>query len=47
MKNTNHKDAATLSMIEVMMEFVRAAIFEREPIIPEKIYIDWDCLMGL
>lgn len=31
--------------VEIMLEFVRSAIFEREPLIPSQTEIDWDLLM--
>ena len=36
-----------MSLVEVMLEFVRAAVFERDPIIPQNTEMDWDKLMDL
>lgn len=35
------------SLVSIMLEFVRAAVLERVPIIPQDIKIDWDRLMDL
>lgn len=35
------------SLVGIMLEFVRAAVLEREPIIPQDTMIDWDRLMDL
>ena len=35
------------SLVSVMLEFVRAAVLEREPSVPQDIEIDWDVLMDM
>lgn len=40
--NSNHN-----ILIEIMLELVRAGVFNKEPIIPQKETIDWDKLMDM
>lgn len=43
----SNNNESQMSLFEVMLEFVRAAVLEREPAIPQNITIDWDKLMDL
>lgn len=40
-------DVGQDSLVNIMLEFVRSAVLERNPIIPQHIVIDWDRLMDL
>ena len=40
-------DSNELALTEMMLEFVRAAVLEREPKIPFNVAIDWDKLMDV
>jgi hypothetical protein len=35
------------TLVEIMLEFVRSAVFEREPVIPNNEIIDWDKMMDM
>ena len=41
------KDVKDLPLTEIMLEFVRAAILERDPVIPVGVEVDWDGLMDI
>ena len=41
----DNKDVKDLPLTDIMIEFVRAAILERDPGIPNDSNIDWDKLM--
>lgn len=43
----DNKDAKGSPLTEIMLEFVRAAVLERDPIIPSEVVIDWDKLMDM
>lgn len=40
-------DSCKDSIVEIMLEFVRAAVLERDPIIPQNRKIDWDKMMDI
>ena len=46
-ENNSVRSLPQLSLTEIMLEFVRAAVLERAPDIPEDIVIDWDKLMDV
>ena len=43
----SNNNESQMSLFEVMLEFVRAAVFERKPVIPQNMTIDWDNLMDV
>lgn len=47
MNNNRIIEVGRSSLTEIMLEFVRAAVLEREPQIPSNVAIDWDRLMDM
>lgn len=44
---SNHIEKVSIPLTETMLEFVRAAVFEREPVVPHNEEVDWDRLMDI
>ena len=45
--NGYFEEVGHFSLTELMLEFVRAAVLERDPVIPHDIAIDWNQLMDI
>ena len=45
--NLSKNDYSQQSLFEIMLEFVRAAVLNRDPVIQQKKAVDWDKLMDL